>query len=144
MNVYVGIGSFEPGTARKGTHCTGKKALYVDIDCGPDKPYKTQKDALLAIKKLWWSDKSCPNPTYVVNSGNGIHMYWVLTDTITPVEWSPLATGLQRLCLSVGLHVDTQVTTDVARIMRAVGSDNHKRDTPRPCKRRSRRRQARD
>jgi hypothetical protein len=54
-DAYFALGSFVDGTSRKAENVRNLKALFLDLDCGKDKPYKTQQDALLALKD--WTKK---------------------------------------------------------------------------------------
>ena len=101
------------------------RAFWIDIDCGEGKPYATQQDALVAFHNA-----AMPIPTVVVNSGNGIHIYWVMDDSIPFGDWQPLAMKLKARCQEVGLAIDAAVTADAARIMRLPGSENTKPNKP--------------
>ena len=44
-NAYFALGTFIEPSNRKADNVKGLKSLFLDIDCGPDKPYPTQLDA---------------------------------------------------------------------------------------------------
>jgi hypothetical protein len=60
-----------------------------------------------------------------VNSGNGIHAYWLLEETLTRAEWEPLAKRLKQLCKEHGLIVDDKVF-EASRVLRPLNSFNFK------------------
>ena len=66
----------------------------------------------------------------IVHSGNGLHVYWVLTEELSPATWKPLAAGLKEATRIHGFNVDPTVVTDSARVLRAPGTVNHKGGNP--------------
>ena len=68
----------------------------------------------------------------LVNSGYGIHVYWVLTESVPYVEWLPVAQGLKDMCIQHNLLADNGVTADAARVLRVPETHNHKRGTQKP------------
>ena len=72
-----------------------------------------------------------PKPI-LINSGNGIHAYWLFDRTLSRQEWNPLAKRLKQLCKEHGLIVDDKVF-EAARVLRPTGSFNFKdKSTPKP------------
>jgi len=122
-NVYFATGTYD--TERKKNHTQYKCSLYVDIDCGESKEYPNKKSAVRAFKNFLSSTKFIP-PTITVDSGNGIHAYWVLDEDIPIEKWQPMADALKSLCLDSGLRIDPAVTADSARILRVPNSVNYK------------------
>jgi uncharacterized protein (DUF927 family) len=127
-DAYFALGSFVDGTNRKAENVRDLKALFLDLDCGEGKPYKTQQEALLALKD-WYKKYDIPRPT-VVNSGRGLHAYWSLDRAYTREEWLPVATNLKASCLQDGLEIDPAVTSDAARILRIPNTHNFKDEPP--------------
>jgi hypothetical protein len=70
-----------------------------------------------------------PRPL-IVGSGNGLHVYWVLDNSVSIEIWRPIAKALLKACNEVGLVVDPQPTVDCSRVMRPVGVTNPKTNTP--------------
>jgi hypothetical protein len=128
FDTWIAIGSF--GETRQAKDCKKKKALYVDIDCGPTKAYSNSAVAAKHLVKAC-SGNHLPNPSIVLESGNGLHIYWVLDKPIPAGEWKTLARKLKAACRNAGLDVDSKVTTDPARILRPPETFNMKdRDHP--------------
>ena len=73
-----------------------------------------------------------PRPNLAVNSGYGMHWYWVLEDALTPAAWQPLANALRSAMLAHGWIGDTAPTIDSARILRPPETVNMKAGTPVP------------
>lgn len=124
-NTYYAVASFitrEGGRKQANVHSL--KALYLDVDCGPDKPYADWKDGLRALSDFVTAAQ-LPKPM-VVHSGNGLHVYWVLDRELTSSEWQPLAQGLKSATAQYGFDVDPAVPADSARVLRAVGTVNPK------------------
>jgi hypothetical protein len=125
FDVYFALASYEDSTAgRTNNNALYLKSFFLDLDCGLGKPYASQEDALVALKKFI-KELGLPKPT-LVNSGRGVHVYWVLDQSITRAEWKPVAESLKALCTKHNLHADPAVTADVARILRLPGTANFK------------------
>lgn len=126
LNVYFALGTFE-GHTRKATECVYMRAFFIDLDCGENKHYVTKKDALLGL--MSWLEKTKVKKPILVDSGGGIHAYWPFTEDIPADKWKPYAEKFKSLCLDNGLHIDTTVTADAARVMRYPGSYNYRRES---------------
>jgi hypothetical protein len=93
-------------------------ALWVDLDCDDD---PAQREA--ALTKLHAFD---PPPSAVIDSGGGLHAYWLLDTTITLDDASrKQAAGILRGLFSA-LGGDPQYVKSVASVMRLPGSVNTK------------------
>jgi hypothetical protein len=111
------------------------KAFWVDIDCGQDKfdkgdGYLTKKDAVMASYKfadtIGW-----PKPM-IVDSGNGIHLYWPLTKDISHNAWRKVASILKATLAHEGVIADPTRTADFSSILRPAGSVNRKHGAAKP------------
>jgi hypothetical protein len=105
------------------------KAFWIDIDCGQDKAdkqegYLTKRDGAKAIYKFC-KEVGLPIPL-LVDSGNGLHAYWVLTKAIGATTWVKIATRLKAVTTHQKLLADPTATADFARILRPLGSTNKK------------------
>ena len=126
-DVYWGMASFA-GRSRKRDAVHSVGYFWLDIDCGEGKPYATQEDGVLALNAAGF-----PVPTMMVNSGNGLHVYWALHTAVPVDEWAPVAERLKRACVTRNLEADHGVTVDAARILRVPGTHNYKNpDEPKP------------
>lgn len=125
-------------TYRKSQNWLSAKAFWLDLDCGQDKGtpdkdgkiqgYLTKKLALLAVKDFLEQTKL--PPPLVVDSGNGIHLYWPLTKSIPPEKWRPVAAAFKAVVAHHGLIADPSRTADFSSVLRPVGSF-HKKGEPR-------------
>ena len=88
-NTYYAMSSFATRTNRKQNNVLQTKTLFIDVDCGPDKPFANQKEGLAALLDFL-TKSNMPKPM-IVSSGNGLHVYWVLSEAVTPDVWQPLA-----------------------------------------------------
>ena len=125
-DVYFATGSFD--TNRTADDCQYKRALYLDIDCGPSKPYDSKRTGITEL--VGFCDEYFVRPNIIVDSGNGIHAYWTFTNEISTEKWLPMAVALKDLCEAHGFAADPTVTADAARILRVPGTFNQKGDTP--------------
>ena len=123
-NVYYAVSSMQDNSERsqRNTHLT--QTLFIDVDCGPDKPYATWKDGLLALSQFI-ADLKLPKPM-IVHSGNGLHVYWVLAEALAPAQWGPLGLALKAAAKAKGFAIDMSVPGDSARLLRPVGTINPK------------------
>jgi hypothetical protein len=107
------------------------KAFWLDVDCGLVKSekgegYPTKKDALVAIKQLC-GKIGLPAPL-IIDSGNGLHIYWPLTKAISSSTWIKIANRFKAVTIHLGLIADPTATADFARVLRPVGSTNKKKE----------------
>ncbi|MGY3578919.1 AAA family ATPase [Bradyrhizobium sp. USDA 4504] len=128
---------------RKAGNATSLKAVWIDCDVKvkpADHPagepwthYETADVALKAI--LAFARKvGLPEPSAIVDSGGGFHVYWISDVALDPATWRPFAEGLKQLLLAEKVLCDTGLTTDSVRILRVPGTKNHKYDPPRPVR----------
>lgn len=114
---------------RRTANAMWSKALWVDADYGPGKPYATLKELLQALNKFI-GEVGLPPPTAIVLTGGGVHVYWISIRPLTMIEWRPLAVGLQAEATRLGFHCDP-ITADAARVLRVPGTFNLKLAIPR-------------
>jgi len=125
---YYATAGFDGQKFRRQANCVAKKALYLDIDAGPEKlathgadvVYGTTKEAAQAL--AGFAKATGLVPSIVVASGSGLHAYWELDEPVTPDEWKPLAVALGALGAQHGLKIDPQCTTDSVRVLRPPGA----------------------
>lgn len=140
IDVYFGCAKFGELNERTHDNALYFKALWVDIDCGPTKGvpnskgkiegYLDQQTGLSEFKKFC-AATNLPKPI-LINSGNGIHAYWLFDRTLSQQEWKPLAKRLKQLCQEHGLIVDEKVF-EAARVLRPTDTFNFKdKATPKP------------
>jgi len=128
QNVFVALGSFE-GYSRKAADCMFVRSFFIDLDVGEKKDYKDKADAHTALFKLQGA-AGLPDPV-VIDSGGGIHAYWLMDEDIPAEEWKTYAEKFKALCMS-HITIDPVVTADASRIMRSPDTLNFKTDPPRP------------
>jgi hypothetical protein len=132
LNTFYGLATFKDGNSRKSENVQHLKSFFLDLDCGEGKDYPNQTEAINALR-AFVKTLSLPKPV-MVSSGYGVHVYWVLEDTVHPDEWTPVALQLKKVCVEHGLKADPAVTADTARVLRVPGTHNHKGNTPKQVK----------
>ena len=130
FDVYFALASFAESGSRKVDNAKLLKAFFLDLDCGPSKDFVDQRAALDALR-TFCSVTKLPKP-YIVNSGRGVHTYWFLQEAVSKDDWVPVAEQLKKLCKEHGFLADPAVTADAARVLRVVGTHNHKSSPPSP------------
>ena len=105
-----------------GAHCQTLTTLFVDADW----KHLGEEEARRRIK-------DCPlQPSLIVESGAGLHVYWMLTQPFyLKKEMATAKRWLRHIAASVADVVDETVS-EPARVLRIPGSYNCKYDPPRP------------
>lgn len=128
QNVFVALNSFS-GYSRKAEYAQYCRSFFIDLDVDPENPKKyATKEAALADLDDFVQLKELPPPVRV-DSGGGIHAYWIFDQDIPTEEWKAYANKFKQLCLD-GIKIDTAVTADAARILRCPDTINYKREIP--------------
>lgn len=126
-NVYHACATYVAPINRKGDNVKAIKSLWLDLDVGEKKPYASKKEAAAHFEQFR-NAVGLP-PTWVVDSGNGVHEYVALSKPIAPEQWDRMA-GLFAACLDhYGVKHDTSRTQDKASILRVPGTHNYKATT---------------
>lgn len=121
-------GAFEVRTQANMQEC---KAFFFDIDVGEEEQkYHSQHEAIAGLKEFLVATRL--PPPLLVSSGGGIHVYWLLKNSIPSEEWRDVAAKLKALANHYGLKIDNSRTTDTASVLRVAGTYNHKRGEKRP------------
>lgn len=148
-NTYFALGAYkapfclevQKGTGRqkkvwrKSYNCESIRCIALDLDCGDatNKPYKTQADAIASLDQFL-ATTNFPPPRFVVNSGNGVHCYWVFPQSITKLDnWQRAAEVFFAVASHFDLHGDPTVTADRTQVLRPIETSNWKDPTnPKP------------
>lgn len=119
-DVYLGVATRKDASGGQLENCVNLPALFVDLD------FKSmpESEARAALER-------CPlGPSAVVQSGNGLHVYWFLREAVELADDAAhTKTVLRRLARYVGGDL---AAAEPARILRLPGTMNHKYDPPRP------------
>jgi hypothetical protein len=128
LNVFVALHSFSQ-RSRKADCASYCKTFFIDLDVGADNPkkYASKEEALAALDDFV-RIAELPPPVRV-DSGGGIHAYWILDQDVPSAEWKGYATRFKKLCLD-HIKIDPAVTADMARILRCPDSLNYKTEPP--------------
>lgn len=128
--VYHGCATFQSDKSRKGDNVQEVKAFWVDLDVEKDNPKKYPSlPAAVADIAAFVKALNLPRPM-LVSSGGGLHVYWILTDPITPSRWLLTAKLLKDLLKYNKVKADPTRTADVASVLRPINTTNHKYNTP--------------
>ena len=110
-------------------------AIFADLDCkSASKPNNPESiDGVVEFL----DSTILPPPNYIVNSGNGIHAYWIIENGFTITndnereKAKSLSKGFVQALLSEGekLGYKFDNCSDLARVGRMPGSYNNKEDT---------------
>ena len=105
------------------------RSFFMDLDVEPgnDKKFESQDaalDGLIAFRDA----TGLPMPM-VVSSGGGIHIYWTLSHDLQPEAWKATAESLKALAAHHKFLADPACASDMARVLRPVGTFNRKDPT---------------
>ena len=129
-NVYFTPGTYE-GQRRKQENCIYVKSFFLDLDVEHGKHhYPTKTDAIQDLQRFC-DEVDWPQPV-IIDSGGGIHAYWILDEALPADKWSLYAEKFKQLCLDHNLIIDLSVPADSARLMRVPGTSNYRYDPPTP------------
>ena len=110
------------------------KSLYLDVDFkGGLHGYDSKQETDDAIRKFL-GDSTLPEPSVVVHTGGGFHIYWVFTRPLVTSEWQVLAGQLVEATRTHGFKCDTQCSIDASRVLRVPNTLNYKYNPPRTVK----------
>lgn len=147
--LYMALGGFDPeqsfiektkrngdkyrGFSRSADFTCAFRSMWLDLDVGEMKDhtgegYLTREIAIEQVQQFV-DDLNLPQPM-LVNSGGGLHVYWTFTDDIDPKSWFKMAKVLDAMVKHYGLRADPSCTADRARILRPIGTINHKYNKP--------------
>ena len=101
------------------------KSLWLDLDCGPEKDYTDQKGALTSVV-AFCKQAAIPIPT-LVNSGRGLHCYWVFDREIEAAKWVKLAAAWRAVVDHFKMKHDGSRTSDVCSVLRPINTTNRKK-----------------
>lgn len=131
IDAFFGCAKYGPENNRKHENAHFFRALWLDLDCGEAKAaagkgYPTQEAGLLKLREFC-KVLNLPRPI-IVDSGYGLHIYWLLEEVLNQARWVPLAKRLRELCIKHNLIVDPAVF-EASRVLRIPGTFNFKWDS---------------
>lgn len=102
--------------------------FFFDLDVDEDDAdkYADQPAAINGLKSFV-GHTGLPIP-FIVSSGGGLHVHWIMDTEIPSSEWITTAARLKQLAQYFGLKIDTTRTTDTASVLRVVGTFNCKKE----------------
>jgi len=130
--LYFGTGTRKGGGKKE--HVISLPGFWVDIDCGKKNEKHESQDHARTFMNNHLQD--FPEPSLIINSGYGFHVYWLLNKPFRiPGEDTPenidRFEGIEAGLLQ-RLQGDLQVK-DISRVMRIPGTYNTKQKEYKPC-----------
>jgi len=130
-DAYFNLSKLHAGsTHRQAADADSLRCFFADVDCGPGKPYIDKAAGATALREF--TDKTGLSAPYIVDSGNGLHVYWPIVEVMARDVWRPLALAFKKLCLTSGFQIDPVATADCVRLLRIPGTFNCKKDPKLP------------
>lgn len=124
LDVYYVTAGFGAGTDATADNAVAKRELYIDIDCGPSKPYADKTTGAQELRRFC-KELKLPMPT-IADSGNGLHVHWIFNSAVPVHEWFEVASALKAHCVDKKFEVDGSCTSDIVRVLRVPGTINSK------------------
>jgi hypothetical protein len=129
------------GAIRRVQNTHSHRAIVGDFDGA--KFGLDQRQTVDTVRRFF-TENEFPEPDIWVWSGGGAHCYWLLTKSLTSVEWKPIAERVKKAVERRGpkwkitnkkgeLELtgwDTPVIADAVHLFRVPGTFNHKYDPP--------------
>lgn len=115
QNVYFGANPRSGGGRRKASDVPLARALFADLDGGT-----TPEQAIARIRAA-----GLPDPTIIVVTGGGVHVYWLLAEPIT--DMAAWTATMKAIIAATGSDKSVH---DAPRIMRLAGTFNVKPERP--------------
>lgn len=126
-NTFVALHTFK-GHSRRSEDSLFARSFFIDLDVGDGpKKYGSKYEALEALGTFVEFAELVP--PIVVDSGTGVHAYWLFDRDIPSLEWRAYADKFKSYC-SEHMKIDPTVTADRSRIMRCPDTLNYKTDPP--------------
>lgn len=125
-NVYFSVNSFRWGNSRKSERVFELTNFYVDLDLEKiGIPVRFGLHMLTAML----DEKNLPQPSLIINSGHGLHVYWRIEPVMVnaPKIWRTHGHIQVELCERLAELGADQACTDVSRILRIPGTFNVKK-----------------
>lgn len=110
---------------RVGRNMRSARAFFFDLDVGDraDK-FASQAEAVADLRSFCEKTK-LPRPL-IINSGGGLHVYWIVTEELESDAWRVEEGKLKQLARHYGFKADPMRTTDTTSVLRVAGSFNLK------------------
>lgn len=122
VKVYISPNSFYK-PFRKIENVRKLNSLYIDLDYYNLGEYTTEQ--IIWILENDYFKKSVPDPNFIVSTGRGIAIYWLIE--AVPYKALPLWNAVQKYLLSQLKDIGAdEKSIDAARVMRLAGSINQK------------------
>ena len=129
QNAWVSLACF-PGTSRSAKQAVDLRMVGVDIDFKPgDIPTFTDKEQALEYTAKT-AALGLPFPTFTIDSGHGIHLWYVLDEALPRERWIEVASALWAALgsLHTGFITDPSRKSDAAGLLRLPCTTNTKRN----------------
>jgi len=124
FDTYAALSSFK-SHSRKAAQGAYSRSLFVDLDIGEESyKYPDKSQALVGLNEFIRVAELPPPIT--VDSGTGIHGYWIFDKDIEIETWKLYSSKFKKHCQNLKFLIDPVCTADIARIMRVPESLNYK------------------
>lgn len=123
FDAYHACASYKEKGSRKADNAGWMRSIWLDIDVGKadkNKSYGTIKEAAAAVVEMC-KTYSLPVPM-LVQSGMGLHCYWVLDTDLAKEQWKPIVSAFASALNDIGFKHDPSRTKDASSVLRPVGS----------------------
>lgn len=123
FDTYMALGVFDDlAQGRRASNALGHKCFWVDLDVGKTTTPSYASIELAAAALVDFAEATGLNPTYVVQSGTGLHAYWAMNRMLDRALWAEVGAYFSALQRQHGLVVDPSCVGDSARVLRMPGT----------------------
>ena len=116
-DVFFAVSTYKTDENRKGENTNDIRLFYLDIDVDHGQVrYDSKQEAVQDLRRFC-KEVGLPKPV-LVDSGGGIHVYWILEEPIPTNQWAEVASKFKQALLEHDIKADPQVTGGIERVMR--------------------------
>ncbi|HJV84311.1 MAG TPA: hypothetical protein VJ698_02460 [Noviherbaspirillum sp.] len=133
-DAYFATCTFMSNKAADAANVHAVKCFKIDLDVeeGNEAKYGSKREAVETLVNFCDGD-NLPVPV-LVDSGYGVHGYWILSESLDAGDGKLYSEKLKALLIARGLKHDRTVTGDVVRVLRVPGTLNSKQAVARRVK----------
>lgn len=127
IDTYYTTATLNNTSNAEATNVHAVKLFKVDLDIDQNDPkkYPTRSIAGAALQ-VWCQTNGVPEPNWWVNSGYGLHAYFILSDALNAEDGKEYSDKIKALLMHAQIKFDQGITGDIARVLRLPGTVNRK------------------
>ena len=123
-DIYLGVAARRDSSNGTKANLAWAGALFAEVDVGEGKPYATLAEAQEAVRTF------ALRPSMVVESGRGLHLYWLLKEP-WPLDNAEDLAAFEAVTNGLAIALQGDAAWDASRVLRLPGTLWHKEEPAR-------------